>query len=150
VTRYNGKPVEDMNDLPRLVAASKPGENATLTVWRDGREQELKVTPGELPPERVAQAAPGKGESTGRLGVAVSELPAAERKSLGVDFAVVVQEVQKAGVPLRPGDVIVAVNRSRFGSLQEFRSLIDRQKGKSVALLVRRGEGTLYVPVEVG
>jgi serine protease Do len=151
VTRYNGKPVEDMNDLPRLVAASKPGENATLTVWRDGREQQLKVTPGELPPERVAQAAPGgKGESTGRLGVAVSELPAAERKSLGVDYAVVVREVQKPGVPLRPGDVIVAVNRSRFGSLQEFRSLIDRQKGERVALLVRRGEGTIYVPVEVG
>lgn len=98
----------------------------------------------------MAQAAPEKGEKTGRLGVTVSELPAAERKSLGVDYAVVVQEVQKPGVPLRPGDVIVAVNRNRFDSILEFRGLIDKQKGESVALLVRRGQGTIYVPVEVG
>src|SRR5918996_53726 len=47
VTRYNGKPVEDMNDLPRLVAASKPGEIATITVWRDSKEIQLEVTPDE-------------------------------------------------------------------------------------------------------
>ena len=150
VTRYNGTPVEAMNDLPRLVAASKPGETATITVWRDGTEQQITLTPEELQPERVAQADPGKGETSGRLGVTVSELPAAERKSLGVDYGVVVQQVRKPNVPLRPGDVIVAVNRSRFGSMQEFQSLIDKQKGESVALLVRRGEATIYLPVEVG
>jgi len=151
VTKFNGKEIAATNDLPRLVAAAKPGEKATITVWRDGKEERLEVTPGELPPDKpLAQAESDEGEQTARLGISVSVLPPSERKALGVDFGLVVQGVQKPGVPLRPGDVIVAVNRSRFGSLEEFRKLIAEQKGETVALLVRRGEGTLYVPVEVG
>ena len=150
VTKFNGKPIADMSDLPRLVAAARPGESATLTVWREGKEQQLKVTPVELAPEQVAQAAPGGGESSANLGITVSELPPAQRKSLGVEFGVVVQGVEKAGVPLRPGDVILAVNRARFASVKEFRELVAAQKGDTVALLVRRGEGTMYVPVELG
>jgi len=45
----------------------------------------------------------------------------------------------------------VAVNQSRFSSIEEFTKLIAaQQKGSKVALLVRRGEASLYVPVEVG
>jgi serine protease Do len=151
VTKFNGKEIADMNDLPRLVAAAEPGAKAAITVWRDGKEQRLEVTLGELPPDKpLAQAESGKGEQSSRLGVTVSELAPAQRKALGIDFGLVVHNVEKPGVPLRPGDVIVAVNRSRFGSLQEFQKLITEQKGKTVALLVRRGEGALYVPVEVG
>jgi serine protease Do len=151
VTKFNGKDIADTNDLPRLVAAAKPGEKATITVWRDGKEERLEVTPGELPPDKpLAQAESDEGEQTARLGIIVSVLPPSERKALGVDFGLVVQGVQKPGVPLRPGDVIVAVNRSRFGSLEEFRKLIAEQQGETVALLVRRAEGTVYVPVDVG
>jgi len=42
------------------------------------------------------------------------------------------------------------VNRSRFSSLAEFRRLIDAHKGDSAALLVRRGDASLFVPVPVG
>jgi serine protease Do len=151
VTKFNGKQVTEMNDLPRLVAAAKPGEKATITVWRDGKEQQIEVTPGELPPDKpLAQAESRKGEQSARLGISVSELPPSERKALGIEFGLVVQGVEKAGVPLRQGDVIVAVNSKRFASLEEFQKLISEQKGETVALLVRRGEGTVYVPVAVG
>jgi serine protease Do len=47
--------------------------------------------------------------------------------------------------------VIVGVGREGFGSLEEFERLIEAQKqGDTVALLVRRGEATVYVPVPVG
>jgi serine protease Do len=50
-----------------------------------------------------------------------------------------------------PGDVIVGVNQSRFRSRQEFEQLLaGHRKGDLVALLVRRGEAALYVPVELG
>jgi serine protease Do len=52
---------------------------------------------------------------------------------------------------VRPGDVIVAVNQSRFRSLEEFQKLVATQeKGSTVALLVRRGDASLFVPMEVG
>jgi serine protease Do len=151
VLAYNGKPLEDENMLPRLVAATKPGETANLEVWRSGKRTQIKVTAAELPSEtRTAQAAPEKAEKTARLGVVVSELPPAQRQALGVDFGLVVQDVQKPDVALRPGDVILAVNRQKFGSLEEFNKLIANQKGDTVALLVRRGANTVFVPVEVG
>ena len=51
---------------------------------------------------------------------------------------------------LRPGDVIVAINQQRFDSLPEFRSLLeDIPAGGSLAVLVRRGEASLYVPLDV-
>jgi serine protease Do len=151
VTNFNGKEIADTNDLPRLVAAAEPGEKAALTVWRDGKEQRLEVTLGELAPDKpLAQVESAKGEASARLGVTVGELLPAQLKALGIDFGLVVHNVEKPGVALRRGDVIVAVNRSRFDSLQEFQKLITEQKGNTVALLVRRGEGTLYVPVEVG
>jgi serine protease Do len=151
VTSFAGTPLKDMNDLPRLVAQAKPGEAATITVWRNGAERQLKITPDTLPPEQpLAQRGSGGGEKSGDLGITVSELPPEQRKSLGVGYGLVVQEVERAGSLLRPGDVIVAVNQQRFDSMQAFRELVQQRKGEKVALLVRRGESSLYVPAEVG
>jgi serine protease Do len=152
---YNGKPVNDADELPRVVAATKPGTTATMEVWRDGKRQNLQVTTTELKqePTRTARATPPKkekSEQSARLGVTVSELPPEQRKQLGVEYALVVEQVEKPGLPLRAGDVIVAVNSQRFSSIAEFEKLIASQQGQTAALLVRRGEASVFVPVEVG
>jgi serine protease Do len=156
ILSYNGKPIDDPNQLPRLVAATKPGEKATVELWRNGKKEQVAVTVGEFPTEKTATAsrqAPTK-ESAAGLGLGVSELPPEGRKALGVDYGLVVEEVAggaAARSPIQPGDVIVAVGQERFKSLEEFNKLItQRKKGESVPLLVRRGEGALYVPLEVG
>jgi serine protease Do len=86
--------------------------------------------------------------------MAVRELTLAERKGLGVDYGLVVVDVAERSGPgstILPGDVIVGVNQNRFASKQDFEKLIDaHRKGDMVALLVRRGEVSLYVPVELG
>jgi serine protease Do len=69
----------------------------------------------------------------------------------GVVVVDVAQGAPASRTPIRRGDVIVAVNQTRFKSIEEFNNLIEaQQKGETVALLVRRGEGALYVPMEVG
>ena len=154
VLKWNGQPLEDPAELPRLVAATKPGAEATMEVWRDGKRVPLKVTVGEIPGEVSAAKAEPRGKQTpNRLGLAVQELPLAERRTLGVDYALVVTEVlgpPAQGSPIQPGDIILAVNQSRFSSLEEFNKLIAQDKGSSLALLVRRGEAALYVPMTVG
>src|SRR5690606_8863003 len=47
IQRFDGKEVEASGDLPRIVAASRPGSEAEMRVWRDGREQVMQVTVGE-------------------------------------------------------------------------------------------------------
>jgi serine protease Do len=154
ILSYNGKTIEDPNELPRLVAATKPGETAKLELWRNGKREQLAVSVGEFPSETTtaSREQPAK-QASNSLGLAVSELPAEGRKALGVDYGLVVEEVQggpAANTPIQPGDVIVAVGQQQFRSLDEFNRLIaQRKKGQRVPLLVRRGEAAMYVPVEV-
>jgi len=154
VLDWNGKTIEEPNELPRMVAATRPGAPAKMHIWRDGKDETLAITVGEVQPEVTKTSRESAPKTTpNRLGLAVRELPAEDRKALGVDFALVVLEVARPNgtMPILPGDVIVAVNQRPFKSVEEFNKLIaDAQKGQTVALLVRRGEGALYVPVEVG
>lgn len=156
ILAYNGKTIEEPNMLPRLVAGTKPGEQAKLDVLRKGERQTLTATVGEVPAERSARTsqAPAKESTPSRLGLAVRELSAEERQKLGVEYGVVVVDVAQgpaARSTIQPGDVIVAVNQSRFSSVEEFTKLLaEQQKGAKVALLVRRGEASIYVPIEVG
>ena len=74
-----------------------------------------------------------------------------QRKALGVEYGLVVESADASRTPLRPGDVIVGVGREAIKSREDFERLIGEHKaGETVALLVRRGEATIYVPVEVG
>ena len=154
ILSFNGKRIENPNDLPRLVAATKPGEKATLEVWRGGKREQLTATVGEFPADTTtaSREAPAKASGT-NLGLAVSELPPEGRKALGVDYGLVVEDVRggtAATSGIQPGDVIVAVGQEQFRSLEEFNKLLARRKkGERVPLLVRRGESALYVPVEL-
>ncbi|HEU4352378.1 MAG TPA: DegQ family serine endoprotease [Burkholderiales bacterium] len=152
VLAYNGQPIDDANKLPRLVAATKPGQSATLRVWRDGKTEEVKFTAAELVADtKPSKPAAEKPTKPNRLGLVVSELPAAQRRALGIDYGLVVESADASRSPLRPGDVIVGVGRETIRSLEDFDRLIAAQKqGDTVALLVRRGEATVYVPIEVG
>jgi serine protease Do len=137
----NGRPVERSAEIPPLVAAVKPGTKATLDVWRDGKKQSLAVTVGELEAEKTAAASPrGESADTGKLGLAVR--PAAE--GLVVENAS--GAAARAGI--RAGDVVTAVNGRPVKSVAELRAAAEKSKG-SVALLVRRGEASIFVPVEV-
>src|SRR6185295_6490371 len=154
VLDWNGKSIEDPNELPRIVAATKPGQDAKMRIWRNGKAETLALHVGEVQADAAKTAKDSAPKmKPNRLGLAVREMPAEERKALGVDYALVVIEVARpnAAMPIMPGDVIVAVNQRPFKSIEEFNKLIaDAQKGQTIALLVRRGEGALYVPVEVG
>ncbi|MFS8087186.1 MAG: S1C family serine protease, partial [Acidobacteriota bacterium] len=48
ITALNGQPVNESNVLRNTVASTAPGTEVTLTIWRDGSEQQVRVTLGEL------------------------------------------------------------------------------------------------------
>jgi serine protease Do len=138
----NGKAIDRSAELPPLVAAVKPGTKASFDVWRDGRKQVLEVTVGALEPEKVAAVGPqGGGAPTGKLGLAVRP----SEDGLVVENAT--GAAARAGI--RPGDVVTAVNGRPVKSVDDLRAAADNAKG-TVALLVRRGEASIFVPVDVG
>jgi serine protease Do len=54
ILRFNGRIIDNANDLPPLVASTRPGTRVELELWRDGSATRLNATIGELsdPPRR--------------------------------------------------------------------------------------------------
>ncbi len=152
ILHYNDKPIVDSSDLPVVVAKSKPGSEATLTIWRKGAERQVPITVGELEPEKAAVVAASGAAPTGKLGLAVQDLTTQQREQLEVTGGVVVGSAQgpAARAGIQRGDVVIAVNGVEVESASQFTGLVDKaQPGKPVALLIQRGGNRIYVPVNV-
>lgn len=151
ILEYDGQAVDEAAQLPRLVANTPPGNTVKLVIWRDGGRREVRARVGETPVEPVAEAPP-EPQASGPFGLVLGEVPSALRRHLGIDYGLVVQDVKGAAAasPVRPGDVIIAVNQARFSSAAEFHRILARHKaGDKVALLLQRGDEIAYVIVKV-
>jgi serine protease Do len=104
-----------------------------------------------MPAEKLANAEGGSGAKPGKLGVAVRPLTGDERKQIGADGGLLVENVvgpaAKAGV--QAGDVILALNNQPLKSAEQLRRLVDKSHG-TVALLIQREGNKIYVPVKLG
>lgn len=154
ITRFNGKPVEKANDLPRLVGDTKPGSTVPVQVLRMGKELTLQVKVGEWVMDRPAKAssAPDKTETPAvarnPLGLRVIDLNAAQKAQLGVDGGVLVEQVSDAAARegVRVGDVIVSVNNVAITSAAQLNALAAKlPPGKPVPVLLRRGDSGQFV-----
>ncbi|MCC6610082.1 MAG: DegQ family serine endoprotease [Burkholderiales bacterium] len=160
ILKFDGKDVGSSTDLPRIVAATRPGSKASMQLWRKGARRDVAVTVGEIPEERVA----GRGEPTqgrdrpalaaNRLGLVVSDLPPEKRRELKVQGGVVVDEVR--GTPrgdVRQGDVIVALTAkgvtTEVASAEQLNKLLaNLDKGTTLTLQIRRGESNVFATIK--
>lgn len=152
VLSFNGKAVESSADLARIVADTKPGTNAMAEVWRKGAMQKVQIPVAELMPERAAVQQEPKPMAPNRAGLTLGELSAQQLQRLKIEHGLLVRAVtgpaQRAGI--QPGDVVLAMNDTPASSLAAFDRQLAHSKGGTVALLIKRGADTLYVPVTVG
>ena len=152
ILSFAGKPVEDSSDLPRMVGMSKPGVKVPVQVWRRGAMKEVSVVLGELPADEVV-AQGGQGtRAYSRGGLALSNLTPEQRRALKIDHGLLVEETtgDAARAGIRTGDIILAVNNTTMRSVEDFRRIIATiPKGKTAAILVRRGDGSLYIPLKI-
>ncbi len=168
VLSFNGQVVREMRNLPRIVADSRAGATVPVVVWREGREQTLQVTVGELPAEPQQASAPARGgaqqpgdrtvELAG-LGMKVAPLSneLRERYRLkpeqrGVVIVDVTADSIAAERNLRAGDVVVEVQQQRVNTPQELVARIEqlRRQNRSTALfLIENAQGQQFVPLRL-
>jgi len=148
ILKYDGKPVESSIELPRMVGATKPDSSAVLTVWRKGATHELMVKVGEMPDDKVAKAVEKKHN---RAGLVVSALKAEQKRSLKIDSGVLVEDATGAAARagIKPGDVIQAVGNQPVNTADELNRLLGDATRKNVALLVKRGEQSIYISLRL-
>jgi len=155
ITKFDDKSIVSSADLPRAVASAKPGKTVPVEVLRKSLVKVLNVSVGEMPsdsnevlPNNKSAAKP----EVNRIGLTVKELTPLQRKKLNGKNGLLVIDSQgavaQAGV--RHGDVVLGLNNTEVQSLEQFnKQLASIAAGKTVALLVARGDNTLYVPVKI-
>ena len=152
ILEYDGKPIGEGNDLPKLVAVTPIDKKVRMVVFRDGRKQEVYVVVGKLKDGDVAAAAgeAGGGESE-KIGLTVKELNKELAGRLGIKDGkgVVVTEV-KPGSPAEevgvvPGALVIEINGQRPDSVEKFSAIAaGLKKGDVVRLLLKRPDGSIH------
>jgi len=150
IVAFNGKPIEHVRDLPRIVAATPVGESVNVSVIRNGKGVKLRAVVTKMDEETesvVSKTQPGR---TTTAGIAVSPLTAelAKRHDLkpgqGVVITMIAPESEAAKANLRPGDIILEINGQTVGSSKDFQKALSGEIGKKPLILVKRGDQSLY------
>jgi serine protease Do len=151
ILKIDGHAVDGSADLSRTIRGLKPGSRVHLTVWRSGKTRDLTVNVGEFKDEDAAKAAsaatPKAEAKPGKLGLAVTEIPAEQKKALKLAGGVAVEAVDGAALAagIQPGDVILRVNNTDIPSVKAFNDAMAKlEPKKPVALLVRDENGTRF------
>jgi serine protease Do len=159
ITHVNGNAVRDARELARTIGAMPPNASVRLNVLRNGAEQTITVTLGELPNQREARATPerreqNRGTEIPRLGLTLS--PAAESAGSGSE-GVVVTDVEAGSLAaehgFRAGDVILNIASKPVKTPAEVRDMIaDAQKtgARNVLVRVKSGDSIRFVAVRLG
>jgi serine protease Do len=157
ILKFNGKTVNSSSDLPRIVAATRPGSKVTVQLWRKGAVKEITLVVGELPSD-TQSGKPGRhgevasGESVARMGLALSDLNDEQKKELDISAGLLVEDTRGAAARagLQRGDVVLAIGNIPARSVEQFNEVLKRiPKGRNVALLVRRGDNASYVAIKL-
>lgn len=155
ITKFDNKAIATSGDLPRAVAAAKPGKSVAVNVLRKGNQKVLNINVGEMPSDDLALTQTSKlatKAEPNRIGLILKELTVQQKKKLNGKSGLLVVDAQgvvaQAGV--RRGDLILGLNNTEVTDLEQFnKQLADFAAGKTIALLVLRGESTLFVPVKI-
>jgi len=150
IIKFRGKPVVDVGDFRNRVALTAPSSKVQLTVLRNGKEMNLKVTIGKLTKDKLF--AEGPAQSASEIGLTVQTLTAqlAEQFDAKLGEGVVVTAVQPGSIAARAGievgSIILQVNRKPVKTAKEFRRIIKANaSSRRVLMLIRKGHMQRYV-----
>ena len=155
VIAIDGAPVADSNTLRNRVAQMQPGSKARLTVVRDGREQTVTVTLGELPASAAQAGREAGGGNAGGAGLTVQPVSpdVARRLDLEEGHGVQVANVDPSGpaaeAGFQRGDVIVEVDGAPVKSASDLRTALTKAGDRPALVLVRRDGAALYLPLSL-
>ncbi len=168
ILSFDRKPIDEMRNLPRIVAETMVGKSVDVEVWRAGKKVPLKVELGEFPEdEKIAAATPsepqpeGKAQSVQSLGLTMSALNRELRERFKLEESVqgiVVTDVEAdspaAEKGVRAGDVIRKIGRNQepvtsLGQIEEKVAAARKENQKSMLFLFERDGNSRFVALRL-
>ena len=142
IVAYQDEPVTDVGAFRNRVSLTPPGSQAQLTVFRNGRRQEIPVIIGTLREDKMGALSASQGSEA--LGLTVQTLTPqlAERFNENPGEGVVVTEVEPGSIAalagIEPGTVILQVNRQPVTDAAAFKRVIGQTQGNRILVLIRK------------
>ncbi|MFO7956991.1 MAG: DegQ family serine endoprotease [Candidatus Brocadiia bacterium] len=132
ILTYNGEQVTKPGHLQRLVTVTDPGTRVAIELWRDGETLTERVRIGRLEDQAVSddwlgmQVQPLTQEQAARL----------DRPDLrGMAVTEVAPRSPAARAGIRPGDVIISINRKQVSSASEYTEQLSAAQRQGRVLL---------------
>ncbi|HLO25345.1 MAG TPA: DegQ family serine endoprotease [Geobacteraceae bacterium] len=151
ITRFAGKEIKDARQLQLVVADIPAGQKVDVEIYRNGKPMALPVTLSST--DSAAALKPRSTEpQAGWFGLTVEEVPKNMRINglTGVLVTGVEPDGMAAEAGLQKGDVIVSVNQKRVSTLAEYgKAMKEAERKGTVALLVRRGDNSIYFALKI-
>lgn len=154
IVSYDGKKIQEMDDLPILVAQTKIGTTVDVLVLRSGKEKTLQVKIAELKDGKTPELAQDQ-DSQQDFGLAVREITPemARRYNLPQKEGVIITQVEPGSAAeeagIQKGDIIKGINRKAVRDLKDYKGLLEQiKKNENILFLLRRGESTLWIVVK--
>ena len=165
ILTVDGKNVNAANELQTIIGQKRPGETASLKVFRDGKSMDMSVTLKARDENQNAASNPkkeeesNKSETTSRsfekTGFSASELTGSQKQKFDVDGGAYVTSVKRFSESfdrgLREGLVIIEADKSKISNLVDLDSIISKKsKGDILVLKVKTPEGQVrLVAIEI-
>jgi serine protease Do len=155
ILTFDGKEINQMDELPLIVAQTPVGKKVDLEIMRDGKKVTKEVTLGELRDELTAP--PVEKKNGGDVGMEVSDLTVdlAQQCRLSEEAGIVVTYVNPDSPAGRAGirrcDVILEINREPVTTVIEYNNALqDARTSQRILVLLKRGRSTQFVVVSLG
>lgn len=151
VLKFDGKKVNSSEDLPRLVATTRPGSKVVIDLWRKGALKQVSVQIAKMVDENKTTPlsqndAQDGGTNVARLGISVTD-PTPNEAGLTIT-EVKSNAARTAG--LQAGDVVVAIGHLALQSAKQLNDILKPvAKGRNVALLIRRNDRASYLAIKL-
>ncbi|MGH8289675.1 MAG: DegQ family serine endoprotease [Steroidobacteraceae bacterium] len=156
VLAVDGHPIDQFGELSSRISGMRPGSEATLTLWRDRRDQTVRVRVEELKEPQMAEAGSAARprpavSKPNQLGLTIRPLAPQEKAEARTNGSLLVEGVSGAAeiAGVEPGDIILGVDGRRISTVNELESAAKDARKKSIALLIQRESAQLFLPITV-
>jgi serine protease Do len=150
IVRVDGRAIERDAEVPSLISSIAPGKETQIEVWRDRGTRKLNVRVAEMKEEGavVAMTDGGPAAKPSAMGLTLRSLQPEELRAAKLDRGLLVEDVTgpAEAADVRAGDIILGVNGTPVRTVEDLQAATKRS-GKTVALLIRRGDGQIFIPV---
>ena len=167
ILKVDGKEVDQPSDLQSYIAGKTAGTVVDLTIFRNGKELDRKVTLKARDEKATTQPvvdrknnSENKNESVettasfDKLGLSIRNLTSTDKKNYNVDNGVIITDVKPyssaADQFLQKGIVILEADRQPVNNVSDFKKAVKEKRGSAMLLKVQDSHGTTrFVGLEI-